>query len=64
MQKLRLSKNIKTVDGVKVYNRWVVLNVEVNVVNMIRKYAKRHQVTIRRAFSEMIKKAHEHDTKD
>jgi hypothetical protein len=62
MQKPRKSKNIQKIDGVPHYRRWVVLGPEVATIDMIRKYAFRKGITIRRAFSEMIKKAsHDED---
>lgn len=50
-------KNVETVGGIKYYKRWTVLGVEIAIIDMIRNYAAQHDVTIKRALSEMIRKA-------
>jgi hypothetical protein len=60
MMKKRI-KNIENVDGVKYYKRWVVLGVEVEIINMIRRYANKNGINIRRAFTQMITKASKND---
>lgn len=59
----RKTKNTITIDGKKHYKRWTVLEPEVATIDIIREYAERNNVKIKRAFSEMIRKAGDDDVR-
>jgi hypothetical protein len=49
-----LNKNVEIINDRPFFKRWTILGVDVEVVDFVKQYAERHNVTVGRALKEIV----------